>query len=275
MAGATADVVVIGAGVNGASVAFRLAERGVRRVAVLERRHLAAGASGKSGSLVRMHYTNVDESRLAFASLRVFQHWDEVVGGDCGFQAPGFVQLVAPQYEEALRANVAAQQALGVNTRVISAAELRELAPVLRTDDLTYVAYEPESGYADPNATTYGFARRAAELGAAIRLHTEVVAITTDRGRVTGVELAGGERIAAPIVVLAGGAWSGRLLAPLGLDFGPEPYRIQVAVFRWPPAVAGHPVVIDRILKCWFRPEGAGTLIGAEHGRDVRDPEGF
>ena len=93
MAGATADVVVIGAGVNGASVAFRLAERGVRRVVVLERRHLAAGASGKSGSLVRMHYTNVDESRLAFASLRVFQHWDEVVGGDCGFRGRSRVRV--------------------------------------------------------------------------------------------------------------------------------------------------------------------------------------
>ena len=149
---ATADVIVIGGGVNGASTAFRLAELGVRRVVLLERRHLAAEASGKSGALIRMHYTNEAESRLAFASLPVFQHWAEIVGGNCGFQAPGFVQVVAPEHEETLRANVDAQRRLGVNTRVVSADELRELAPALYTGDLTYAAYEPDSGYADPVA---------------------------------------------------------------------------------------------------------------------------
>lgn len=262
----TADVVIIGGGVTGTSAAFRLAERGAGRVVLLERRYLAAGASGKSGALVRMHYTNPHESKLAYESLRVFQHWADVVGGSCGFQAPGFVQLVAPEYEAALRANVAAQQALGIDTRVVSVEDLRALAPALFTGDLTYAAYEPHSGYADPVATTYGFARRAAELGATIREHAEVVAITAADGRVTGVELANGERIAAPVVLLAGGIWANRLLQPLGLDYGLTPYRSQVVIFRWPPAITGHPVVIDRTLGCWLRPEGAGTLIGAEVG---------
>lgn len=279
MAGSTADAIVIGGGVNGASVAFRLAERGVRRVVILEREHLAAGASGKSGALVRMHYTNEPEARLAHESLKVFRAWGEVVGGDCGFAAPGFVQLVAPEHEAALRANVAMQQGVGIDARVLPAGELRELAPDFRADDLTAVAYEPDSGYADPVATTYGFARRAAELGATIRLHAPVRAIATERGRVTGVELVDGERIAAPTVVLAGGAWANRLLTPLGLDFGLAPYRVQVAIFRWPPAFAGrrpHPVVIDSTRGSWFRPEGpAGTLIGVELGVGGEDPDGY
>lgn len=266
MPATTADVVIVGGGVNGASTAFRLMERGVGRVVLLERDYLAAGASGKSGALVRMHYTNEAESRLALESMKVFRHWADIVGGSCGLETPGFAQLVAPEYELALRANVEVQRALGIDTRVISARELREIAPALNVDDLSYVAYEPGSGYADPLATTYGFARRARELGAVIREHAAVEAITTVAGRVTGVRLATGDEIAAPAVVVVAGAGASALLEPLGIDLGLTPYRSQVVIFRWPPSVTGHPVLIDRTAGAWLRPEGAGTLIGVEAG---------
>src|SRR5215216_3995493 len=98
-----ADVVVIGGGVVGASTAFQLASLGVKRVVVCERRWLAAGATGKSGALVRMHYTNEPEARLAQASLAYFHHWDELVGrGDCGFLRCGMVRLVGPENEAKL-----------------------------------------------------------------------------------------------------------------------------------------------------------------------------
>jgi sarcosine oxidase subunit beta len=276
MTGATADVVIIGAGVNGLSTAFRLAQQGAGRIVVVERTHVAGGASGKSGALVRMHYSNAPESELAQKSLRVFQEWAEVVGGDCGWNPTGFLRIARPEHEAALRANVAVQQDLGINTRLVSAAEVQELAPMIRTDDFTFGAWEPDSGYADPVATTYGFARRAAELGVAIRTNTPVTAITTASGRVTGVELAGGERIAAPVVLLTGGAWANALLAPLGLDFGLVPHRIQVAVFHWSPELIGHPVIIDAFQSSWLRQEGAaGTLIGVELGDDAADPDAF
>src|SRR5580765_3487232 len=101
-----ADVIVIGGGANGASTAFHLASRGVKKVLLLERKHLAAGATGKSGSLVRMHYTNEAESRLAFESLKMFRDFRNIVGGDCGFEPIGFLQIVPPGYEEALARNV-------------------------------------------------------------------------------------------------------------------------------------------------------------------------
>jgi len=85
MTGTTADVVIIGAGVNGLSTAFRLAQRGAGRIVVVERTHIAGGASGKSGALVRMHYSNAPESELAQKSLLVFQEWAAIVGGDCGW----------------------------------------------------------------------------------------------------------------------------------------------------------------------------------------------
>jgi len=276
----TAEVVVIGGGVNGASTALQLAKRGVRDVVLLERRQLGAGASGKSGALVRCHYSNVHESRLTLESLRIFRHWqDEVGAGSPGFEATGFIQVVAPEDEAKLRANVAAQQAIGVETGVVSAADLREIEPLLRTDDLTFAAFEPSSGFANPNGTLYGFAAAAARRGVTICTDTEALAILRDGDRVSGVATRAGT-IATRTVVLAGGAWADSLLPPLGLDFGLVPCRVQVVVFRWPPSVDArrrHRVVIDAIRHSWFMVEGtAGTLIGVELGVDRRaDPNTY
>src|SRR5690606_22237647 len=96
-----ANVVVVGGGVNGTSTAFHLAKMGMKDVVLVERQQLAAGATGKSGALVRMHYTNPFESKLAYESLKIFRNWAEEVGGDCGFEGIGFVQIAPPGYEEA------------------------------------------------------------------------------------------------------------------------------------------------------------------------------
>jgi sarcosine oxidase subunit beta len=269
-----ADVVVIGGGVIGASTAFHLATLGVRRVHVLERRHLAAGASGKSGALVRMHYTNETESRLALESLKIFRDFARVVGGECGFEAVGFVQIVPPGYEEALGRNVGRQQKLGIDTRVIDREELGRILPGCRADDIGGAAWEPGSGFADPNATTFAFAAAARRLGVTIEMPCEATRVVVESGRVAGVETSG-DRVEAPVVVLAPGAWAARLLAPLGLDFGLVPHRVQVAIFRWPPGFGlRHPAVIDAVHASWFRPEGAAsTLIGVELGVGHADPD--
>ncbi len=158
MAEHSAEVVVIGGGVNGTSTAFQLAKMGMSDVILVERRQLAAGATGKSGALVRMHYTNVPESMLAFESFKIFQAFQDEVGGDPGWEGPGFVQVVAPGYEEALTRNVERQQGLGIDTRMVSMEELKEIQPGIAVDDVGAAAYEPKSGFADPNATAYAFA---------------------------------------------------------------------------------------------------------------------
>jgi len=264
---ATADIVIIGGGANGTSTAFHLASMGAKNVRLLERRHLAAGATGKSGALVRMHYTNEHESRLAIESLKIFRDFASIVGGDCGFEAPGFLQLVPPGYEGALRRNLARQRALGIDTREVSREEIRTLFPECRVDDVGAAAWEPGSGYADPSATAYAFAAAAERLGVTIETGCEVTRILTERGRVTGVETARG-RVQAPVVVLAPGAWGQPLLDGLGLDFGLQPFRIQVSLFRWPASLTRkHPVVIDAGQKAWIRPvDGSLTLIGVELG---------
>src|SRR6266403_2179077 len=156
----TADVVVVGGGVNGVSIAYALAGRGVR-VVLVEKGALAGGASGRSSALVRMHYTNAWDARLAWASFPVFRNWPELMGGPPVFTHTGFV-------------NVAMLQGIGVPTRAITPDELRALQPFARVDDVGAAAYEPESGYADPAETVEGFRRRATELGARILQGTEV-----------------------------------------------------------------------------------------------------
>ncbi len=272
----TADVVVIGGGANGTSTAFQLTQLGARNVLVLERRHLAAGATGKSGALVRMHYTNEIESRLAVESLKIFRNFGDVVGGDCGFEGVGFVQLVGHAYAAALRRNVERQQKIGVNTRALGPAEVRDLLPGVTVDDVGAAAWEPDSGFADPVATTYAFAEAARRGGATIETGVEVLRVLTEGGRVTGVETSAG-RVAAPKVVIVAGAWSAPLLAPLGLDYPLTPHRIQVSIFRWPAGFTQrHPAVIDAVHKAWWRPEGrACTLIGVELGYAHGEPEKF
>jgi len=272
----TADVVVIGGGAIGTSTAFQLTALGVRNVLLVERRHLAAGATGKSGALVRMHYTNEAESRLALESLAIFRDFDAIVGGSCGFEAVGFLQLVGPEYRESLRRNVARQQRLGIDTREISLDETRALVRDIELSGVGAVAYEPGSGFADPTATAYAFAAAARRAGATIATHCDALRVVTEAGRVTGVETSAG-RVATRAVVIAAGAWAQPLLQPLGLDWGLVPYRIQVSIFRWPAGFGRrHPAIIDATQKSWFRPEGAAaTLIGVELGSAHADPEKY
>jgi sarcosine oxidase, subunit beta len=271
-----ADVIVVGGGANGTSTAFHLVSRGVKNVLLLERRHLGAGATGKSGSLVRMHYTNEPESRLAFESLKIFRDFRNVVGGECGFEPIGFLQIVPKGYEGALARNVARQQGLGIKTEAIGPGRLTEFLPGCRTDDVGAAAWEPDSGFADPNATTFAFAEAARRLGATIETGREVTQVLTDRGRVVGVETPQG-RVEAPVVVLVPGAWAAPLLTPLGLDLGLVPHRIQITIFRWPAGFERrHCVVIDAIHQSWLRPEGtATTLIGVELGTGHADPNSY
>jgi sarcosine oxidase, subunit beta len=277
MATTTADVVVVGGGVIGASTAFQLASLGVKKVVVCERHFPAAGASGKSGALVRMHYTNEPEARLAHASLPYFSNWNELVGsGDCGFLKTGMARLVTPENEANLRANVDMLERVGVNTRVIGASDLQEVAPHWHVDDVVAAAWEPDSGCADPVGTTHGLLSRAQELGAEVRIHTEVTGVQVSGGKVTGVTTSAGP-ISAPVVVVAGGVWTVPMLRDLGVPVRLQPVRIQVALFRRPPTLAGpHPILIDGINELWLRPEGpnwGSTLVGVASRTPLADPD--
>jgi len=259
----TADVVVVGGGVNGVSIAYALAARGVARVVLCEQAALANGASGRSSALVRMHYTNEWDARLAFASFPVFKHWPEIMGGPAVFTHTGFVNVVAPAYADALRKNVRMLRGIGVNTTAMTPGELHDLQPFANVDDLGAAAWEPESGYADPAGTVEGFRRRASELGAQILQWTPVREILRSESRVIGVETSAG-RIAAGAVVVAAGAWAPRLCREIGIELPARPKGLDTVQVERPPALAEpHVIFIDNVLGTYFRPESRiRTIVG-------------
>lgn len=271
-----ADVVVVGGGVHGASVAYHLARRGARRVVLVERKFLASGPTGRSSALVRRFYAMDFLTRTANASATTFQHWAERIGGgDPGFRQVGILWLVGPDRADNLRANVGRARALGANVVVQTPAEAQALVPAMAVDDVALAAYEAESGYADAAMTTNAFATRAGELGATVVQYTPVEALLTAGDRVTGVRTATGE-IHAPAVVVCAGLWAGRLLAPLGIDVPVAPTRHQMCFFRRPPDLGVHPAILDRPHFTYMRPEtGNLTIHGFFAYEEVVDPDHY
>lgn len=260
----TADVIVIGAGVQGASLAFHLASRGAS-VIVVERSSLAAGATGRSSGLVRLHYDLLAETRLAWVSFPYFRDWAERVGGECGFTRTGFLWIEPASGGDRLRANVAEHRALGIEKSVVGAEEMRRIAPGLAVQDDEVAAWEPGSGYADPSGTTASFMRAARDRGARLVAGAEVTAIPVAGGRVTGVETTRGS-FAAPVVVDVAGGWAARVAALAGLDIPVTVWRHDTGYLGVPSSVARPiPVVIDSACGMYFRPEGSElVLIGLE-----------
>jgi len=216
----TADILIIGGGVMGASIAHSLARQGGsgNRIVLLERQALCNGTTGRSGAIVRQHYSNDFTVRMAKDSLAVFQHFADLVGGDCGFITTGMIVLTGEQGAESLRANVHMQQEQGVNTKLIGAGEVSEVAPGYNGEGVALACYEPDAGVTDPMATTFSFAQRARDHGANIREGVAVTHILKQGGRVSGVRTVEGD-IRAPIVVLAANVWSRRLAQAVDIAF--------------------------------------------------------
>jgi sarcosine oxidase subunit beta len=259
----TADVVIIGGGVIGTSIALALATAGVTRVTLLEQGALASGASGRSSALIRMHYTNEEDARLAWASFPVFRDWPERIGGPPVFTHTGFVAVVSPADAPALRANVEMLRGIGVNTVALSPAELKALQPFANVDDIGAAAYEPDSGYASPADVVEGLRRRAEDRGATILQWAKVTGVVRRESRVIGVDTAAG-RIDAGAVVVAAGAWAPRICREIGLDLRARPKAIDTVVVTRPPELATpHFVFIDHVLGTYYRPEsGILTICG-------------
>lgn len=257
----SADVVVIGAGVIGASVAFHLAERGVDTL-VIDRDGPAAGSTARSGALIRCHYPTALEASLAWESLTdYFEPWGERVGGGCGFTRTGFAYLVSEENTEPLRDRVALQRDAGVETSLVSPEELRDIDPSLDTKDVALAAYELRGGYADPTATTVSLMDAARSLGARFE-QREATTLVVEGDRVRGVLTKRGT-IRAGTVLLAAGAWSVPLAAGVGLDLPIRPARVRVALFERPYELASHLTLIDSIRNFYARPAAErATLIG-------------
>jgi sarcosine oxidase, subunit beta len=267
----TYDAIIIGSGVVGNSIAFHLAERGLKPV-VIERKSVASGATGRSSGLVRMHYDLEIDSRFAWVSFQYFINWRERVGGECGFIRTGFLQIEPREHVGHLRGNVELHKRIGINTSVISAEEVRKLVPAFVTDNFDFAAYEPDSGYADPTLTANSFLNAAKARGATLIQDCPVTGILTSGGRVTGVKTMKGD-FSAPVMVDAAGAWAGQIAKLVGVDVPLKVWTHDVAFLRRPPVVGFHPTVIDGSLNMYFRPEGSSLTLAALEDDSLRGDE--
>ncbi len=259
-----ADVIIVGAGVHGASLAFNLSLRGVKPL-VLEKNFVASGATGRSSGLVRMYYDSEIDSQLAWSSFATFRNWAEVVGGECGFTSTGFLFIEDRERGNRLIKKVGAQQQMGISTLLVTSDDVRRLVPTFRTDDFELAAYEPESGYADPPATTKCFMEAARRRGARLLQDCRVTGILTEGERVKGVETTRGE-FHSPVVVNAAGPWAPEIGRMVGLKLPIKTLRHDVMIVRRPlELVPAHPVVIDEPYQQYFRPEtGKLSLVGLD-----------
>ncbi|WP_019973445.1 FAD-binding oxidoreductase [Mycobacterium sp. 141] len=225
---ATADVVIVGGGIISASTAYALAQRGITDVSIYERDTVGAGGTGKSSSIVRCHYGVKSLAALAAKSLTTFENAESIFGMDIGFRQTGYVVGVGPDNIDALRANLADQQAVGVETREIDHAQVAEMWPVAYLDDFAAFGYEPRGGYADAYQTAQAFAVTARTAGVRLHQSAAVKAIRVQDNKLRGVTLADGTEVSAPTVVIAASLWSSPLLAACGIDVPLRTHRGQV-----------------------------------------------
>jgi len=274
----SADVVVIGGGVTGCSIAFHLAERGLRDVVVLERRFLASGGTGRSVGIMRQLYPTPETSRMVLHSLRVFQNFREITGGEAGYVQCGALIAVAPAQRAALAKTLEAQREIGIQARLLTPEDIRELEPRIDPFAVGAAVYEPESGYGDPTGVTAGFADGARRRGVAIEQMTEVVGLRTEGDRIVGVRTAAGDEVATRVVVNAAGLWCREIATMAGLSLPIVVGRHPVFIIERTTAFGRpHPIYLDLASGTFLRPETGGlTLTGfldADEPNHPMDPE--
>ncbi|MFF1381871.1 NAD(P)/FAD-dependent oxidoreductase [Streptomyces sp. NPDC058308] len=270
---ATAGVVIVGGGVMGASIAFHLAEAGVRGIVVVERGELAGGSSGKPIGGVRAQFSDPLNIELGHRSLRAFHDFPDRPGAAIGLDTVGYLFLLTSasqtvEFEESVRT----QNGLGVPSRMVGPREARALCPYVRTEGLVAAAYSPADGHARPALVVRGYARAAARAGAVFATHTTVTGMDTAGDRVTVVHTDRGP-VACSAVICAAGAWSARIGSMAGVGLPVRPLRRQLA-FTVPlmPATPRIPFTIDFASSAYFHNSDDGLLLGLA---DPAQSEGF
>lgn len=264
----TADVVIIGGGIVGASVAFHLTERGCTDVLVLEREaEQGTGSTGRATGGVRAQFATAINIQMSRYSIEFFTRFEEATGHACGYEPAGylFVATSAAQLDYLRRARERQRQAGLSNVELVSAEEIARRVPGLRTDDALGGSFCGTDGFIAPLKLMRGFTARAVERGARVWTETEVTGIDVEAGRVAGLRTSRG-RIQTRAVVNASGAWAGETARLAGVEIPVVPLRRQLASVRpRTPLPAGLPMVIDMSDGFHFRPESRdlGATAGA------------
>lgn len=226
----SADIVIIGAGAIGASIAYQLGRRGARDVVVLERDTVGAGSTSKAAGGIRVQFGTRVEIELSLRGIAFFKRFEDEMGVPCDFHQEGYLFVVTDEPTLArFRANVVLQRSMGADVRVIAPDEARALVPSLNVDDALAAVWGPMDGHASPNDVVQAYAAQARARGVRIVEDTPVTGIAVERGRVTGVLTPAGT-IATRLVVNAAGPWAPLVGRMAGLELPVDPRRRHIFV---------------------------------------------
>ncbi len=259
----SADVVIVGGGVIGASIAYHLSQRGAGRVIVLEKDRLGSGSTGKNAGGVRLQFSTEVNVRLSQRALPRLESFKDEMGVDPQFRQVGYLFLITAERDVVpFERSLALWRRLDVPAKRLTAAEARDLFPELRVDDVRFATFCAKDGYADPNSILHGYVARAREHGVEFREGAEVTGIELDRGRVAAVRAAG-DRIVCPTVVNAAGAWGAKIGALAGLTLPIVPLRRHIFVTAPVPGLDHeYPLTIEFASGLYFHRESGGVLLG-------------
>ncbi|HYA23371.1 MAG TPA: FAD-binding oxidoreductase [Terriglobales bacterium] len=260
----TADVVIIGGGIVGSSIAYHLTEAGCKNILVIERETAQGkGSTGKSMGGVRAQFSTPISIQMSLYSIPFYASFDERLGYPAGYRPQGYLFCATSEKHLAyLRANYQKQVALGLqNVRLITAEEIRGRFPQLRSDDIVGGSFCSTDGFVDPYSAMIGFMTWAADHGATLWKHTEVSGIQRDGKGVAAVETTRGT-VATRKVVNAAGPWAAAIAEMAGVDLPVQPLR-RMLVPTEPFDQFPHdvPMIIDMSNGFHFRPEALGFLL--------------
>jgi sarcosine oxidase subunit beta len=267
----TADIVIIGGGVMGASAAYHLAERGMRNVVLLEREEFfGTGATGRCAGGVRYQFSTEINVRLSLASLPMLERFSDEIGQDASYRKCGYLLVATTERDvAAFRRNVELQAGLGVQTELLSGDDVRARLPLMAFPDALAGTFNPRDGLADPNSVVMGYVGAARRLGARAVCGAEVTGIRLSGNRVRAVETTNGS-IETRLVLNAAGPWASRVGGLAGVDLPIVPVRRQMFTTTPMPEIPGDfPFVIDFGQSLYFHREGAGLLVGMSNTRQA------
>ncbi|AMO59172.1 FAD dependent oxidoreductase [Mycolicibacterium phlei] len=274
----TADVVIVGGGLEGAAAAWALSQRGITDVVVLERGTVGSGMTGKSSGIVRCHYGVSSLAAMATVGLEVFEKAEEIFGTDIGFRQTGYVVGVGEPNVESLRKSLAAQREVGVQTEEIDKSEVARMWPWADLSPFAAFGWEARGGYGDAYQTAQAFAAAARSAGVRIRQGTPAAGLVLDGDRVTGVRTTDGETVSADTVIVATGVWTQPFLAPYGIDVPIRVVREQIVLIDPGVEIGKVPVFSDLVSLQYIRPEvGGEILFGNSDLSDAKvdDPDNY
>ncbi|SHK10956.1 NAD(P)/FAD-dependent oxidoreductase [Paramaledivibacter caminithermalis] len=269
----SADVVIIGGGISGVAIAYNLAKKGVRNVAVIEKGYLASGSTGRCGAGIRQQWGTEMNCRIAKFACELFENANEELEyeGDIEFKQGGYLMISSTEKEhEQFKKNVELQNSLGIPSRLLSLEEAKEIVPFLNTDGLVSATFCQKDGHLNPFHTTDAFARAAERLGVKIYKFTEVTSIITENNRIKGVRTTKGD-ISTNVIVNAAGGYSQQIGKMVGIDLPIYSERHQILVTEAIDQVL-EPMVMSFSLNlyCQQVPHG-GLLMGRGDEGEPRD----